>query len=101
MANVEANKAYSEHLAELDRLGRAVATFVTDARFTVRFGEEDAMANVDAAHSTMEEFRTLAWRLTVARSAARDLAQVTGSKGAVYTTTTPDGNTITAVWGEA
>jgi hypothetical protein len=100
VANVEANKAYSEHLEDLDRLGRAVANFVTDARFMVRRGEEDAMATVAAAHSTLEEFRTLAWRLTRARSQAEEIAKVTGSRGAAYSEETPEGR-ITAVWGEA
>lgn len=100
MANIEANMAYSKHLSDLDDLGRAVEILITESRFGVRAGKENAVDVADQAHSALEDFRRLAVTLDRLRRQARATARVTGSRGAIATETGVDGNTITAVWGE-
>lgn len=105
MPNIEANLAYSKHLSDLDDLGRAVAAYITDARFGIRHGVASGMDSMRAAESAIVDFHALATALDQARENARITAQVTGSRGATYTVETRDINgevkdTITAVWGE-
>ena len=96
MANVEANKAYSEHLKQLDDLGRLVANLVTDIRFGVRRGEAMAAGAVTQAEEAFQTFTSLANDLISAQDAAHAIAAATGSRGAVYRDAR-----VTVVWGEA
>ncbi|MDQ5821182.1 MAG: hypothetical protein M3540_07070 [Actinomycetota bacterium] len=101
MANIEANMAYSKHLSDLDDLGRAVEILITEARFGIRAGKDNALDVADQAHSTLEEFRRLAVRLDNARRGARNIARATGSRGAIFVDDDPrESDTVTAVWGE-
>lgn len=98
MANVEANKAYSENLADLDQVARAMKIMADDIRFRIRAGA-DMSRSLEVFRDLSTEFQDLADRLSSGIQAAKAMAQVTGSRGAVHVDDR-NGDTVTAVWGQ-